>query len=1208
MKKKSLTLLSAAIASLVLSACGGSGGGDTPPSPPPGPGGDTYVNVPFVEAAQSIGYKFLPFDGNVTINVKVNDLTASIKIDDGDIEYSFSDSYIKAIDNSFALKDRYEMIKDYPYLHVENFSFMESYVEGYKLIGIDLYQVEQIENFFYTSFAELFSFGNFASYMHNCAHSPEHMGDEPDVQYDVDKNTYYFPNCDTTVYFNDEKQITKIEWEGFTEHSGKVKTTITYSDYKTTHVELPTNVEVKTGFEFEYRENEGGYVIIGGHALDYAKETVVPMTHEGKPVVAIDVPWNVYFGFPLLTIGSNIKYFHVTNYQIRVTLLSNETKLEYSEYASEIIRPGETSEISVIDGCAIKTDKVTGEKTLISLLDNDKCSFYDFYYDEAIQDNIDRLKIPGEYTRIDRRLLKFVNQINDIEFLEGIKYIEAIDFTYVDNVSLPNSLIYLEENFSYPYRDYSKIFETCTVIDGLYYLGNKNNPYVALVYKDKTFNDDSLTLPDTCYVVGAYVFDGYYNLRTLIAPHTKGFMESSFIGNYLTTLSLGSDYLYLGNNCFNFESNIDFTFEATEIEFNNHISLPQVSKYMTTDDNGLVYMGNEHNPHMILINISDECTNFAIHSECKYIGGLPEKYYIESLKDISIPSSVKKIANRAFVGDAYDIIRVTANTEFDVLYSFGEQVTLRISGEHRKYIDDNGNIYNHSKTWLYRVNHHQSSLTLPDTLLGAANEYNFDSDSQFFKGVSSVYYPGDISSWMELSILANKPFDLYLNNSKLETVELEGEINSYVFSGITSIKKVIIGEKETSIGQEVFTNCKNLKELVISSSGEEVHLDGFENTGLKELNIPERVSSINGFDDNNQLVKVILNGPADGYLPFEGCRHIALFVNNSGRSRSDLGLEYNIIDYIENDVPTSQIKEENGFTLLYKDEEVWLVKVEVEDGTTTINIPEGVTDIASYALELEDGFGPVTINVPSSVKHIASYAFEAHWTSSGSTINMAKEERYYELEDNWRNYYFVVNYKEHEHVWSDWVITSNPFSSTTIALDTENSYYIEKERQCEICEEYENESIEVKAVVGTRTQFLSYIDNTFDIPTLDSCFMVSHTLWDGSLPPAPESDTAAKGSAKFDEYYNEWFVADESVLAGLEAKYGDNLKYIVAVDSDGNIYAANIRIYTSPTAYTIWLFGANGTIDTGYNFAIQTGYSDHKGSEGVVFSYSSQNM
>ncbi|MBE6209471.1 MAG: hypothetical protein E7128_04460 [Rikenellaceae bacterium] len=183
------------------------------------------------------------------------------------------------------------------------------------------------------------------------------------------------------------------------------------------------------------------------------------------------------------------------------------------------------------------------------------------------------------------------------------------------------------------------------------------------------------------------------------------------------------------------------------------------------------------------------------------------------------------------------------------------------------------------------------------------------------------------------------------------------EIGESAFEGCSSLTNVTIGNSVTEIGESAFSGCSSLKAFYgefASEDGRCLIIDGTLNSfaigcGATEYTIPEGVTEIGGyaFDGCTSLTNVTIgNGVTEiGESAFSGCSSLKAFYG--------------------------EFASEDGRCLII---DGTLNSFAIGCGATEYTIPEGVTEIGSYAF---DGCRSLTsITIPESVTKIGISAFD----------------------------------------------------------------------------------------------------------------------------------------------------------------------------------------------------------------------------------------
>ena len=142
-----------------------------------------------------------------------------------------------------------------------------------------------------------------------------------------------------------------------------------------------------------------------------------------------------------------------------------------------------------------------------------------------------------------------------------------------------------------------------------------------------------------------------------------------------------------------------------------------------------------------------------------------------------------------------------------------------------------------------------TSITIPDSVVSIEIDV-----FEFCSSIESIYFQGDITDWLNIDFEgsnSNPLFNgakLYLNNELVtELIIPDGvtEIKPHAFDGCNSLTSVTIPSSVTSIGSYAFYNCSGLTGITIPSSMTSIGSYAFYNcSGLTGITIPSSVTSI----------------------------------------------------------------------------------------------------------------------------------------------------------------------------------------------------------------------------------------------------------------------------------------------------------------------------------------------------------------------------
>ena len=122
------------------------------------------------------------------------------------------------------------------------------------------------------------------------------------------------------------------------------------------------------------------------------------------------------------------------------------------------------------------------------------------------------------------------------------------------------------------------------------------------------------------------------------------------------------------------------------------------------------------------------------------------------------------------------------------------------------------------------------------TIIGTGETYDYKYDLTFEERPDWIYWKNDF-----------------------DTIVVEEGITGLgenVFAGMESIQKVVLPEGLKTIQMQAFKECKQLSDITLPKSLEKIEARAFEHCNLKEITIPEKVTTINGFGYNLNLTAV----------------------------------------------------------------------------------------------------------------------------------------------------------------------------------------------------------------------------------------------------------------------------------------------------------------------------------------------------------------
>ena len=180
-----------------------------------------------------------------------------------------------------------------------------------------------------------------------------------------------------------------------------------------------------------------------------------------------------------------------------------------------------------------------------------------------------------------------------------------------------------------------------------------------------------------------------------------------------------------------------------------------------------------------------------------------------------------------------------------------------------------------------------NSLTLPSSIKEVEN-YAFEGST-----IKEIYFLGDVNDWVGIKFVSaeSNPLatgaGLYIDGTLLENAEIDKAeiINTYVFSGYTTLQSITIGAQVKEIHAYFVVGCTNLASIEFEDKNDWINTDSLPVTGNynvvppEYLVMPEMVESLLQFikeDGNIYWLKIkdilpytIVNGEITDYIGAE---------------------------------------------------------------------------------------------------------------------------------------------------------------------------------------------------------------------------------------------------------------------------------------------------------------------------------------------------
>lgn len=346
---------------------------------------------------------------------------------------------------------------------------------------------------------------------------------------------------------------------------------------------------------------------------------------------------------------------------------------------------------------------------------------------------------------------------------------------------------------------------------------------------------------------------------------------------------------------------------------------------------------------------------------------------VSAVTEIVIPDSVISIGNGAlkgmnnlesitlpFVGSSIDS---SSGRECVFGYIFGTVSSDYIEKTQQNYYDN----YGYSSSGYFGIPKTIKTVFITqDTTIpyGAFSGCSFISEINLPDNVTAIgeYAFYNCSGLAEISIsdgVSNIGKHTFSGCSSLKSIELPESVNSigeYAFDGCSSLTEIIIPDGVESIGRNTFYACASLEVIELPTSLKSIGYEAFAYTSIKEIVIPNSVTSIDGYilEGNSDIEKLT--------VPFLGS-------NRNSASTLNYLFDYSY-DSDNSKVPKT-LKKVNITNASKIGNNAFCDCSNIE----TITLNEGITSIGIYAFYQCSSLKEITI--PDTVTNISDCAFNS---------------------------------------------------------------------------------------------------------------------------------------------------------------------------------------------------------------------------------------
>ena len=590
-------------------------------------------------------------------------------------------------------------------------------------------------------------------------------------------------------------------------------------------------------------------------------------------------------------------------------------------------------------GCSLTNIRIPGSVTSIGKYALDDCM------------SLTSVTIPGSVSSIGEYAFSDCRNLTDATILDGVTSIENRAFwgcSRLTSVTIPNSVTNIGESAFWHCSELTSVTipDGVTsiedyVFNGCYSLTSITIPNSVTSIGNYVFDGcgslTSITIPDGVISIGNFAFSGCNELTSITIPDSVTSIGDSAFEEcrILTSISIPDSVTSIGssvfNDCFFLETislsckstlkRSDFEGKSKFVSYTPH-TLKKVEvkaetctengnkEYWTCEHCGKYFLSDDTNPETAKAVELSETVIPASHKLTKVEAKAPTctedgnkeywtcehcgKYF---LSDDANPETAKAVEQSEFIIPAL-------NHKNAIIQNASEPTETAPGYSGDRYCPDCDKVVEKGYTYWNEGNltwklYEDGTLTISGT--GAMKNYDYnDNPSPVYNNsnVKKVVIEDGVTS------IGNSAFNECISLTSITIPDSVTSIGTYAFSGCRSLTSITIPDSVTSIGAYAFQSCSNLTSITIPDSVTSIGASAFNScSGLTSITIPDSVTSIGNFAFSYCISLTSITIPDSvtsiGSYAFYNCKNLTTISLSckSSLKKSDFGDKADLVSY-----------------------------------------------------------------------------------------------------------------------------------------------------------------------------------------------------------------------------------------------------------------------------------------------------------------------